>query len=123
MTPSDIAAWLATALVPATAAAGWLLRRLGAGAFVLRMRPHFALGYAALLFASIHLALSMGNAGSASRAGLWCAALALAGIGLQTFSGTNLQSPGAYRVVLRRWHTVLFWIVAALVVGHVLLNA
>ena len=87
------------------------------------MRPHFALGYGALGLALLHLALSFDNALSANAAGIWCASLALVGLALQAFSGTNLQSPGAYRFVLRRWHAVLFWTVTVLVVGHVLLNA
>jgi hypothetical protein len=120
---SDVAAWLATALTPATAGAGWLLRRWGSGSFVLRMRPHFVLGYGVFGLALIHVGLSIGNAGSASAAGIWCASLAFVGLGLQTFSGTNLQSPGAYRLVLRRWHMALFWSVAVLVLIHVLLNA
>ncbi len=120
---SDLAAWLATALTPGTAAAGWILRRWTTGTFVLRMRPHFALGYSVLVLATVHVVLSMGNAASANTVGIWCASLALLGIALQTFSGTNLQSPGMYRLVLRRWHTALFWTIALLVVGHVLLNA
>jgi hypothetical protein len=120
---SDVAAWLATALTPATGAAGWILRRRTTGPFVLRMRPHYALGYGVLALASVHVVLSLGNAASANAVGIWCAALALLGIALQTFSGTNLQSPGIYRLVLRRWHTALFWTIALLLVGHVLLNA
>jgi cytochrome b561 len=120
---SDLAAWLATALTPATAGAGWILRRWGSGTFVARMRPHLVLGYAVLGLALAHVILSIGNSASANAAGIWCASLALCGLGLQTFSGTNLQSPGAYRAILRRWHIVLFWSIAALLVGHVLLNA
>jgi hypothetical protein len=110
-------------LTPATAAAGAIARRWGSGAFALRMRPHLVFGYTVLALAAMHAALSIGNATSANAAGIWCAGLALAGLALQAFSGTNLQSPGAYRLVLRRWHTALFWTVAALLAGHVLLNA
>lgn len=122
MSTSDAAAWLATALVPATASLGWFLRKWGSGGFVLRMRPHFMLGYGVLALVLLHVSLSMGNAGSANTVGIWFAALALAGLTLQTFSGASLQSPGSYRLVLRRWHTVLFWTVALLAVGHIALN-
>ena len=119
---SDAAALLATALTPVTAGAGWILRRWGDGAFALRMRPHLVLGYAVLGLALLHVILSASNAGSANGIGIACASLALAGLGLQTFSGTNLQSPGGYRLVLRRWHTALFWSIAALLAAHILLN-
>ena len=122
MSAGDAAAWLAAALLPGTAATGWFLRRWGSGSFIARMRPHFILGYAVLGLALAHVALSMGNAAGANGAGIWCASFAMAGIGLQTFSGTNLQSPGAYRLVLRRWHVALFWTIAVLGVGHIALN-
>lgn len=122
MTLSDAAAWLAAALVPGTAGLGWFLRRWGSGSFIARMRPHLLLGYAVLALALVHLVLSAANVSSANGAGIWCASLALLGLGLQTFSGASLQSPGEYRPILRRWHTALFWTIALLAVGHIALN-
>lgn len=68
------------------------------------------------------MALSMPNMGGANANGLWCATLATFGLGLQAFVGTNLQAPGAYRPVLRRWHTTLFWTIAIAAAAHVALN-
>ena len=119
---SELVAWAAVVAVPLSASAGWMLRRWGRGRFVIRMRPHFVLGYAALGIAAIHIALVMGRMGGANPKGIWFATLAFAGLGLQAFLGTNLQSPGAYRAPLRRWHVILFWTIGLLVTGHVLLN-
>ena len=87
------------------------------------MRPHFVFGYAALAFTLVHLSLSMGSMRGADSTGIWLATLALLALGLQALLGTNLQSPGAYRVPLRRWHLVLFVAIAALAIGHVALNS
>ncbi|MEO9169698.1 MAG: hypothetical protein ABI282_11325 [Candidatus Baltobacteraceae bacterium] len=123
MTVSTITAWAALALVPITALLGLLLRRLRAGTFIRRMRPHFVLGYAALVLALVHVGASMGAMGGANGTGIWLALIALLGLGLQAFTGTNLQSPGSYRTLLRRWHVVLFAAVLVFALGHILLNA
>jgi hypothetical protein len=60
--------------------------------------------------------------GGANATGMWFALFAFAGVGLQAFLGTNLQSPGAYRPTLRGWHVLTFWSVLALIALHVLLN-
>lgn len=122
MTSSVLVAWTAVFAVPLNAAAGWLLRRWRGGRFVIRMRPHYALGYAALAIAAIHVALVAGRMGAANPAGIWLATFAFAGLGLQTFVGTSLQSPGAYRAPLRRWHIVLFLTILLLIAGHVALD-
>jgi len=111
------------ALVLCAAIVGWMLRRWGSGAFVKRLRPHFILGYAALIFALVHVMLSMGDTDGANGTGIWFAGLATAGLTLQALVGSNLQSPGIYRLPLRRWHIVLFVMIAALVLGHIVLNA
>ncbi len=122
MTGSDLVAWSAAVAVPLTAVAGWLLRRWGRGRFAIRMRPHFVLGYGALSIAAVHLALVIGKMAVGNPAGIWLATFAFGGLGVQAFVGTSLQSPGAYRVPLRRCHATLFWMIALLIVGHVLLN-
>ena len=114
--------WIALALVPLTAAAGWLLRRLRAGSFVRRMRPHYVLGYLALAFAFVHLWFSMGGMAGADSLGIWLATFALVALGCQAIVGSNLQSPGDYRRPLRRWHIGIFASVLVLALGHVLLN-
>jgi hypothetical protein len=86
------------------------------------MRPHYAIGYAAFAFALLHLSLSMGATAGADSTGLWLATLALLGLGWQALVGSNLQSPGDYRAVLRRWHIGTFVAVALFALGHVVLN-
>jgi hypothetical protein len=120
--PSALVAWSAVLAVPLNAAAGWLLRRRGRGSFVVRMRPHYVLGYAALVLAALHIALVGKSMGAANAAGIWLATFAMGGLALQAFVGTNLQSPGAYRTLLRRWHLVLFFAIALLILGHVVLD-
>ena len=122
MSASDLVAWGAVGAFPLTAAAGWILRRWARGRFIIRMRPHFVLGYATLAIAATHVVLVMGHMASANATGIWFATLAFAVLGVQTFLGTNLQSPGAYRVPLRRWHVILFWTITLLIAGHVLLD-
>lgn len=123
MSGSDIAAWTALALIPLTAAIGWAIRRWGSGAFAVRMRPHYVLGYIALLGALYHTMGAMSATGGANSNGLMFAGLATLGLGVQAFLGTNLQAPGTYRRPLRRWHAALFWLTAALALAHVFLNA
>ena len=90
---------------------------------VARMRPHLVLGYVAAGLAVAHVAMTTGGMGGVNPTGIWLATFALFGLGLQAFVGTNLQSPGAYRAPLRRWHLALFWIVLLLAIGHVVLNS
>lgn len=99
-----------------------MLRRLRRGRFAVRMRPHYVLGYGALILAAFHTALSSAAASGANRDGLWLAALALVALALQAFVGSSLQAPGLYRLVLRRWHLGMFCASAGLICGHVLLN-
>lgn len=123
MIAGPLAGWIALALVPAAAAAGWALRRFAQGAFVRRMRPHFVFGYAALALALFHVGLSMGAMRGADSTGIWLATIALLALILQTLIGTNLQSPGGYRRPLRAWHLLLFAAIGALGIGHVALNS
>jgi len=119
---SSVAGWIALGLLPTTAVAGLILRRFARGSFVRRMRPHFIIGYAALVFAVLHLALSSSAMPGANGNGIWLATFATAGLGAQAFSGASLQDPGAYRQPLRRWHVRLFWAVLVLSALHVALN-
>lgn len=110
-------------LVPFAALSGWLLRRFAKGAFIHRMRPHVILGYGALAFSLLHLSMTLDGVAGANTTGIWLASLAIFGLVLQAVSGSNLESPGAYRLVLRRWHVTLFCVTLVLIFGHVLLNA
>ena len=118
-----LAGWIALAAVPSAGLAGWLLRRFAHGLLARRMRPHFVVGYAALVCAFAHMMFSMGSMHGADSTGIWLATLALLALGLQVLLGSNLQSPGAYRIPLRRWHLVAFAAVMILAAGHVALNS
>ena len=124
MTPGvgPTAGWIALALIPLAAAAGWVLRRFAKGRFAVRMRPHAIVGYSALGFTIIHLAMSMGSMGGADATGIWLATLALVGLIAQAVIGANLQSPGGYRHELHRWHVIAFVTVLLLGAAHVVLN-
>jgi len=122
VTLSAVAGWIALGAIPVAGAVGVIARRAARGAFRMRMRPHYALGYAALALAVVHLATSMGSMAGESAAGLWLATLALLGLIWQALLGTNLQSPGDYRKPLRRWHLVTFAAVTLVASGHALLN-
>lgn len=123
----DSSGWLAVALALAAALVGIALRRLkNAPALLVRMRPHFILGYASLIVAALHMWSSfpvMGMVRGREYAnGLDAATIALLLIGAQTFVGWRLQHPGNMRAILRVTH---LGIIAALVVTiayHVVAN-
>ncbi|HMF29502.1 MAG TPA: hypothetical protein VKE42_12055 [Candidatus Cybelea sp.] len=122
MNPGDATAWFATALFPSTAAAGFIFRRFASGAFAIRLRPHFVLGYAVFALALAHTAFAMGAMRTLSAIDLWLATLALSGLAVQAFLGASLQAPGVYRTVLRRWHLATTWSVAFFIAAHVMLT-
>ena len=79
--------------------------------------PHYVLGYAALAIAALHIIMVIGSMQAANAKGLWFATFAFGGLAVQAFLGASLQSPGVYRAPLRRWHTLLFWTIAVLILG------
>lgn len=117
-----VTGWMALAAIPLAALAGWILRRFARGRFGTRMRPHYVVGYAALALAVLHLSFSMGAMAGADSTGIWLATIALFGLGWQALVGSNLQSPGGYRAVLRRWHLGTFAAVVLFAIGHAMLN-
>ncbi len=122
MNGGDAVAWLAAGLFPVTALAGRILRRILSGAMVVRLRPHFILGYAVLALASIHGMLAMGAMRTLTGSDSWIALFAFAGLALQTFVGASLQAPGTYRRLLRRWHIVTALSVGAFIALHIALT-
>ncbi|MFZ0031957.1 MAG: hypothetical protein WAK84_08795 [Candidatus Cybelea sp.] len=118
----ETSGWIALALIPVAAGAGWFTRRWLRGQFRHRMRMHYVVGYAALGFALLHGAFSMGAMAGADATGIRFATMAIFGLGWQALLGSNLQSPGGYRKPLRRWHLVTFVAVAVFAAGHVLLD-
>lgn len=123
MTASEATAWAALVSIPIAAVLAVAIRRFKKGSFVRKMRPHFWVGYAALALAAVHSWLSAGSMGGTSGTGIRLATGALGGLALQAFVGTNLQSPGIYRRVLRRWHVGLFIVTLLLAIGHIAMNA
>ena len=122
VTFSALSGWIACALVPLAALSGWILRRFARGRYALRMRPHYLLGYGAAALAGAHAWTSAGGMAGADALGIWLATFGLGAMLLQAFLGLSLQSPGAYRIGLRRWHVLTFAAVAVLVIGHLALN-
>jgi len=123
MTFAAVSGWIALALIPIAALGGWVLRRVRRGRFALRMRPHYVLGYAAATFAAVHLGTSLDGMAGAAALGIWSATLAFVAMLLQAFLGISLQAPGAYRLILRRWHVATLVAILGLVVGHVALKS
>lgn len=122
MTFSTLSGWIACALVALAAPSGWALRRFARGRYAVRMRPHYLLGYGAAALAGAHAWTSAGGMAGADALGIWLATVGFGAMLVQAFLGVSLQSPGAYRVVLRRWHVLTFAAVAVLIVAHVVLN-
>ncbi len=119
---SALSGWIACALIPLAALAGWILRRFVRGRYALRMRPHYLLGYGAAALAGAHACTSAGGTTGADALGIWLAAFGFGAMLVQAFLGLSLQAPGAYRIGLRRWHVLTFAAAGALVVAHVVLN-
>ncbi len=120
---SSLAGWLAIVLVVLAAAVAVILRRLRTTPpLVRRMRPHFILGYAALVFAVLHVYFAMGSMRGEDAGGLWAATAALFALGAQTFVGASLQEPGGYRRQLRAWHIGILATLVVLLVWHVTAN-
>lgn len=133
--------WLLVAILAATIALPYRLRRRGppprrspappaspvpAGlARPERLRLHYWLGYAIAALALVHGMESMtrGIAGRAHSAGLWLASLALLVAFCQVGIGLWLRGKSVRRAAIRRIH---FWVMAALValvVLHVALDS
>ncbi len=123
MIDSAVAGWIGLALMPAAALLGWILRAVGRGSFVSRLRPHFVLGYGALAMALYHVVTSLPGMGGSNATGIWFASFALAGLAIQAFVGASLQAPGTFRIPLRRWHLVLFIAAFVFAIAHVFYNA
>jgi hypothetical protein len=120
---SSVAGWVAIVLVVLAAAAAVILRRLRTmPPLVRRMRPHFILGYAALVLAAVHVYFAMGSMRGEDQGGLWAATLALFALGAQTFVGASLQDPGGYRRALRTWHIGILATLVVLLIWHVTAN-
>lgn len=115
--------WASIAAIVLALAVGIALRRFKhAPPLVLRMRPHYAIGYAALAFAAAHVLFAMGLIRETSGSGLRFATVALVALGVQTFAGASLQDPGGYRRPLRAWHLSMIAVIAVTLAVHVIAN-
>jgi hypothetical protein len=128
--------WIATLLVAAEVLLPYLLRRsrlsawLGtaegfAQPYLVRMWPHYWVGYILLALTLAHAWVPMqaGYARHANAMGLWMATAALGALLLQAVLGFALQDRKlTTRAAIRRWH---YWLMVAIVSGvaaHVWLN-
>ncbi len=120
---SAISGWASIAAIVAALGAGVGLRRVKrAPSLVRRMRPHYVLGYAAVVFASIHTILATSLVRETPSTGIRFATVAFIALGAQTFVGASLQEPGAYRRVLRAWHLSTIAVLALTLAVHVMVN-
>jgi len=125
--------WAAALLVGVTSALPYVLgrgsststiRRLGP--FLSRLRPHYWLGYALLGLSTIHAALTLNNQAIVHASRPVGIALASGGLALlvgQLVLGLRLNGPCRGRGRLRRWHFRAMLGVAALGIGHLVLNS
>lgn len=120
---SAISGWASIAAIAGALGAGIALRRFKrTPPLVRRMRPHYVLGYATLLFACVHVAFAMGLMREEPGSGLRFATVALIALGAQTFVGASLQDPGGYRRSLRAWHLSMIAVLAITLAVHVMVN-
>lgn len=118
---SDVLGWLAVAAIIAAVGVGIFLRRMRrVPALIVRMRPHFALGYFSLASAFAHVALAWGGMSMGQALGLKAASIAFCALGAQTFVGASLQDPGDYRSVLRAWHIGIVVLLAISLLVHIM---
>jgi hypothetical protein len=121
----------ATAVIPylvrPTKLSVWLgLRDAWKGGSIRRMGLHVWLGYAIVIFASVHTAaaMSLGDVTRFDPLGLWFAVVAFASLVIIFSLGRRLTQPiGWKRPEYRTWH---FWMAIVLIVsafGHTLLNS
>lgn len=115
-------AWVALLLVPAAATVAYALRN-SPGPIIMRLRPHFVLGFAALGFTLAHVWIASPTMRRADLPGIWLATIAWVVMFVQIGLGVRLRSGGQRTLAWRRVHTAIFWSLLVLISGHVLLNA
>jgi hypothetical protein len=123
--------WILVVLLAVTITLPYLVRRHarsedGRRPILLRLQPHYWLGYAIAAITMAHAALSTGT-GLALRAnatGVYLATGALLLVFAQVFLGLLLREPSVRRrTVVRRRH---FWVMVGIVtltLGHIALNS
>ena len=120
---SALSGWFALACIPLAALVGWFLRRKHGGArMVVRLRPHYVVGYGALVAGLVHASFAMGSLSGATAVGIRFAVLALIAIAVQTFVGASLQDPGLYRRPLKAIHIAMLAAALVLSLAHAVLN-
>jgi hypothetical protein len=96
------------------------------GSFLVRMRPHYWLGFAVAGLTLTHAfaPMSSGLMRGANVTGLDLTSGALFLVLIQVFLGVNLRNPKlSNRRVVRRWHFWIMAVFAVLGIGHVWLNS
>jgi len=124
--------WASALLVAITTTLPYMLRRRAAnsqmqwlGPFLLRLRPHYWLGYIIAGLSMLHafLAMNRQTLNGTSNLGLLLAMGALFLLFWQVMLGLSLKQRTESRRVQRRWHFTLMLGIVGLGMGHILLNS
>ncbi len=129
----SISGWAAALLVTITTPLPYLLRRgvvntmnlQWLGPFLLRLRPHYWLGYIIVGLSLLHASLSMTCQvmNGTSSLGLMLATGALFLLFWQVTLGVSLSQRTEHRRVQRHWHFAAMLGIVGLGSGHILLNS
>jgi hypothetical protein len=94
--------------------------------YLVRLRPHYWIGYAIAVLGAVHAlaAMSAGGVAVANVIGIYLATAALLVVLLQVRLGLELREPRLQnRRTVRGWHFRAMLAIAALGVAHVVLNS
>lgn len=129
---TSISGWASALLVTITTTLPYVLRRRAAnpqmrwlGPFLVRLRPHYWLGYIIVGLSLLHASLSMNRQtmNGANSLGLLLATGALFLLFWQVMLGMSLSKPTEGRRMQRRWHFTLMVSIMVLGISHILLNS
>lgn len=124
--------WASALLVAITTSLPYLLRRRAVtpqtqwlGPFLVRLRPHYWLGYLIVGLSLLHAGLSMSRElmNGTNSLGLTLATGALFLLFWQVTLGLSLSQRTTHRRQQRRWHFAVMLGIAALGSGHIVLNS
>jgi len=129
---TGVTGWLLVVLIATVVVLPYLLRGRAAVAthrsglpVLLRLRPHYWLGFAVAPLAFVHLwpAMSEGWVRRVEPTGLYLASVAFLLACTQIGLGLRLRQPRGSRLWLRRGHFGSMLLIVALAIGHVALNS
>lgn len=129
---TSISGWLSAILVGATTALPYVFRRKALnqqirslGPFLLRMKPHYWIGYVIVGLSTLHASLAMNKQtmSGTNMFGLLLATGALFLMFWQLIIGLSLRQPTEGRRTQRRWHFTVMLGIVSLGIGHIALNS